>query len=107
MTYVVRTLSRATSDAQQIYDWIQENSPEGALRWWTAFREACRSLSENPERHSVAAEAEHSDADIRQLLFKTRRGRHYRLLYVIDDGEVCVLRVRGPGQPDLTPDELS
>jgi plasmid stabilization system protein ParE len=107
MTYVVRTLSRAAADAQQIYDWIKENSPEGALRWWTAFREASRSLSENPERHSLAAEAELSDTDIRQLLFKTRRGRLYRLLYVIGHGEVHILRVRGPGQPDLTPDELS
>jgi hypothetical protein len=41
------------------------------------------------------------------LLFKTRRGRYYRLVYVIAEDEVHVLRVRGPGQPDLLPDEIS
>jgi plasmid stabilization system protein ParE len=107
MAYTVRTLSRAKNDAQQIYNWIKDRSPEGAIRWWAAFRDACRSLEQSPERNSLAVEAEQSDRDIRQLLFKTRRGRYYRLVCVIAEDEVHVLRVRGPGQPDLTPDELS
>jgi plasmid stabilization system protein ParE len=107
MPYVVRILSRAKFDAQQIYDWIKDRSPEGAVRWWTAFRDACHSLKQNPERQSLAIEAEQTGRDLRQLLFKTRRGRYYRLVYVIAGEEVHVLRVRGPGQPDLTPGELA
>ena len=107
MPYTVRTLSRAKFDAQQIYDWIKERSPEGALRWWTAFRDACHSLKQSPERQSMAIEAEQTGRDLRQLLFKTRRGSYYRLLYIIVGAEVHVLRVRGPGQPDLTTDELA
>jgi toxin ParE1/3/4 len=107
MAFTVRTLSRAKNDAQQIYNWINDRSPEGALRWWTAFRDACRSLEQFPDQNSLAVEAEQSDRDVRQLLFKTRRGRHYRLVYVIAADEVHVLRVRGPGQPDLSSDELS
>lgn len=107
MAYTVRTLSRAKNDAQQIFNWIKDRSPEGAIRWWAAFRDACRSLEQSPERNSLAVEAEQSDRDIRQLLFKARRGRYYRLVYVIAEDEVHVLRVRGPGQPALTPDELA
>jgi plasmid stabilization system protein ParE len=107
MVYTVRTLSRAKSDAQQIFNWIKDRSPEGAIRWWVAFRDACRSLEHSSEQNSLAVEAEQSNRDIRQLLFKTRRGRYYRLVYVIAADEVHVLRVRGPGQPDLTPDELA
>jgi toxin ParE1/3/4 len=107
MLYVVRTLPRAEYDAQQIYDWIKERSPEGALRWWTAFLDACDSLKRMPDRHSLAPETDQSDREIRQLMFKTRRGNYYRALYVIVDAEVRVLRVRGPGQPDLLPDELA
>jgi len=107
MAYTVRTLSRAKDDAQQIFNWIKDRSPEGAFRWWAAFRDACRSLERIPERNSLAVESEQSDREIRQLLFKTRRGRCYRLLYLIVADEVHILRVRGPGQPDLTPDELT
>ena len=106
MAYIVRTLSRANRDSQEIYDWINERSPEGALRWWAAFRDACHALRSNPEHHSLAVEAEQCDRDVRQLLFKTRRGKYYRLLYVVVGSEVHVLRVRGPGQPVLAPDEL-
>jgi plasmid stabilization system protein ParE len=90
----------------KLYNWIQDRSPDGAIRWWAAFRDACRSLEHSPERNSLAVEAEQSDRDIRQLLFKTSRGRYYRLLYVIADDEVHILRVRGPGQPELADDEL-
>jgi plasmid stabilization system protein ParE len=106
MEYTVLTLSRAELDAQRIYDWIKDRSPDGALSWWTAFQVACDSLKQNPERNSIAMEAEWCGRDLRQLLFKTRRGRFYRLVYLIAETEVHVLRVRGPGQPDLMPDEL-
>jgi plasmid stabilization system protein ParE len=107
MPYIVRTLPRAEYDAQQIYNWIVERSPEGAVSWWLAFEAACQRLSQEPTSYELAPEAETCGREIRQILFKTPHGRYYRALYVVVANEVRVVRVRGPGQPDLLPDEVS
>jgi plasmid stabilization system protein ParE len=106
MAFTVRTLPRAEFDAQQIYDWISERSPDGARRWWDAFLVANDNLKHDPVRYSLAPEAQFCNREIRQFLFRTRRGKYFRLLYVIVETEVRIIRVRGPGQPDLSPDEL-
>jgi plasmid stabilization system protein ParE len=106
MGYTIRTLPRAELDAQQIYSWISERAPEGANRWWIAFEDACDRLTRDPFSYALAPEADSTERDIRQILFKTKQGRYYRALYVIVGDEVRLLRVRGPGQPDLLPDEL-
>src|SRR3989304_1939246 len=107
MTFTVRTLPRAEFDAQQIYDWIKEQSPDGARRWWDAFLVACDNLKQDPDRYSLAPEANLCEREIRQFLFRARRGRYSRLFYVIVKAEGPITRGRGPGQPDLMPDELS
>jgi hypothetical protein len=43
---------------------------------------------------------------VHQFFFKTRSGRVYRGLYTIDGEDALILRVRGPGQADVQPDEL-
>jgi len=106
MAFTVRTLSRAELDAQQIYDWINDWSYEGARNWWAAFEEACNSLRQHALAHGLAPEAEESGREIRQILFRTPKGSFYRALYVTVGNEVRILRVRGPGQPDLLADEL-
>jgi plasmid stabilization system protein ParE len=107
MGYAYRILPRAEIDARHIYDWISERSPDGARRWWLAFEDVCKRGARNPFGFSLAPEAELTGRDIRQMLFKTPRGRYYRALYVVVDDEVRIVRVRGPGQPDLSPDELT
>ena len=72
MAFTVRTLPRAEFDAQQIYDWIRERSPEGAQRWWEAFLKACDGLQLAPNRYSLSPEARGCNRDIRQYLFRTR-----------------------------------
>lgn len=104
--FTVRTLPRAEFDAQRIYDCICARSPDGARRWWEAFLVASNSLKQAPNWNSLAPEARLCDREIRQTLFRTRQGRYYRLLYLIVEAEVRIIRVRGPGQPDLMPDEL-
>jgi plasmid stabilization system protein ParE len=106
MPYTVRSLPRAEFDAQQIYDWIRDRSPDGAVQWWQAFLDACERLRHQPTGFSLAPEADLSGRDIRHTLFKTRRGNVYRALFTVADDEVLILRVRGPGQPPLQPDEL-
>ncbi len=46
------------------------------------------------------------EEELRQMLFKTRRGNTYRTLFVIRKFAVHVVAVRGTGQDLVTPDEL-
>lgn len=106
MSFRVRILPRAERDAQQIFHWIEERSPEGASRWWDAFETAVETLAASPSGYGLAPEDELTDHKLQQFLFKTRRGRMYRGLFVVVNDEVRILRVRGPGQPPLETDEL-
>lgn len=47
-----------------------------------------------------------SDFELRQILFKTRRGRVYRAVYFIEVETVFVVRVRGPRQAPIEPDDI-
>ena len=40
MSLRLRILPRAEADAQHIFDFIREWSPQGARAWWTAFEDA-------------------------------------------------------------------
>src|SRR5688572_24380330 len=105
MEYAVSVSERAWSDADRIFEWIAKRSPEGAIKWHLAFDAALVELEINANL-GVAPESADVKAVIRQKLFKTRRGRRYRLLFTVVGEEVHVLRVRGPGQAPLTADDL-
>jgi toxin ParE1/3/4 len=106
MTYSVRVLRRARDDVDAMFQWIHERSPAGAASWHTAWLEAAHSLAENPFQFALAAENEQFDHEVRERFFKTRRGRRYRIVFSIVETEVRILRVRGPGQRPLEPDEV-
>jgi len=109
MTFHVRTLPRAQSDVDSILHWMihERKSPQGAVAWIRAFENATAKLADNPDSHALAPEAKLLGRSIRQFLFKTRRGRTYRGVYIIVADEVQILRVRGPGQPPLQIDEMT
>jgi len=69
------------------------------------FRQLTTSQS-TPYRHGIAPESDRIAMELRQRLFRMRRGRVYRLLFVIAKTEVSVLRVRGPGQAPLAANDL-
>lgn len=102
----LRILSRAQADVDAIYSWLLPRSIQGAQAWYVAFETASENLLFNPAGCALAVENELVDYELRQFLFKTRRGRMYRGLFTIVGNEVRILRVRGPGQRDLTADEL-
>lgn len=102
----LKILSRAEEDAQHIFDYISERSSQGASAWWSAFEDATeRSLAELTE-FGLAPENEPVDSELRQVLFKTPHGRTYRFVFTRVDNELRILRVRGPGQPPLSADEI-
>ncbi len=55
----------------------------------------------------VTHESRKLDLDVRQILFKTKRGRIYRAVIHLAGVDVYILRIRGPGQAPIGPDELA
>ena len=106
MTFRVHELPRAQADIQQIVRWLFQRSMQGAWAWLDAYDELVARLQQHADSFGAAPE-QHSEFDVRQALFKTRRGRVYRALFLLEGSDVYLLRVRGPGQASLQPDELA
>jgi plasmid stabilization system protein ParE len=106
MKYNVKILDRAANDADEIYGWLAKRSPQGAWHWYEAYLAAADSLSQEPARHPLAPELLASTRKVHELHFKTRRGRRYRMLFVIIGAEVRVVSIRGHGQPPVIDSDL-
>ena len=106
MSIEVRVSAQAERDVDVIFDWLAKHSKEGAIRWYQAFLNTLRSLPSRAEGCGIADEAEQLGVDLRQTLFKTRRGNSYRIAFVIRSDAAHVLAVRGTGQDLLTPDDI-
>ena len=106
MTFQVYELRRAQADVRSIAHWLAERSPQGARAWLRAYDDMLQRLEQLASSYGPAHESDDCELDVRQALFKTRRGRVYRALFVIEGQEVYLLRVRGPGQAPVQPDEL-
>ena len=98
MRFVVTALPRAEQDIDEIYVWLRRRSPLGAISWYVSLLQALRELEDRPERLAAAPEARRLGRDVRQMFFKTRRGRRYRILFIVIEREVRVLRVWSPGK---------
>jgi plasmid stabilization system protein ParE len=101
MSRTLRILDRAQADMDAIFNWLAPRSVSGAFAWYLAFRRAVDRIGETPEIHGEAAESRRLGRPLRQALFKTRRGRTYRIVFEVFETEVILLRVRGPGQAPL------
>jgi len=104
--FKVHELRRAQADVSSIARWLAERSPQGSRTWLRAYDEMVRRLEQQADSCGPAYENEDCDLDVRQALFRTRRGRVYRALFYIEDHDVYILRVRGPGQAPVLPGEL-
>ena len=63
-------------------------------------------LADNADAFGEAIEAKDLERPLKQCSFRTRNGRVYRAIYLIEEERVFVLRVRGPGQANLQQDEI-
>lgn len=106
MKYRIRMLRRAHADFASTVAYLYERSPQGAAAWVNAFEKARHRLADYADGCSEADENYRFDIDVKQLLFKTRRGRVYRLIFTIVENEVRILRVRGPGQARVEPEDV-
>ncbi len=107
MKYQVYLLPAAERDLDHILTFLQERSVQGATNWLNAFEEALAELVSNPLRYSTAPENNAFEIELRQILFGTKQGHRYRMVYRIDEERVTVYRLRGKGQAPLNKDDLS
>lgn len=101
MSRVLDIIRRARKDVNRIYNWLELRSPRGALAWYRAFWEEATRITADPEKYARAEESERLQVDIRLALFKTRKGRRYRIIFEFNDTTVRILRVLWPGQRPL------
>ena len=106
MTYRVVTLRRAEADIRSIARWLAKHSQSGAIAWLDAYDGLVEKLRHSASVCGPAAEASDIDLPLKQAFFRTRRGRSYRAIFLIVGDEVRILRVRGPGQDAIEPDEI-
>lgn len=101
MSRSLRIIERARADVDAIFDWLVQRSVRGAVAWYLAFGRAINDIASAPESFSEAAEAAPLGRRLRETVFKTKRGRRYRVVFEVSDAEITILRVRGPGQAPL------
>lgn len=89
-----------------IYAYIARRSPDGAQHWDAALDRAIEQLTGNPNICSRIPERVVCNQEIKQLLFKTKYGNRYRIVFAIEDDLVTILRIRGPGQPPINSSEI-
>jgi plasmid stabilization system protein ParE len=106
MSRTLRIVERARTDVDEIFNWLVHRSVRGAISWYLAFGRAVEKIADSPEIFSEAPESVPLGRPLRQALFKTRRGRIYRIVFELSEAEIVILRVRGPGQPGLRRREL-
>ena len=106
MTFTVRFSAEAEANVHRIHDWIVERSPRGALSWLDALQQARATLENSANSFGLAAEAVLVDEDLRQILFRARRGNPYRALFVIRANVVHIVSIRGTGQELLQPGDI-
>jgi len=106
MSYRVIVIPRAQREIADIHDWLFERSVSGAAAWSAALRVALDRLKTNPMGYAVASENDAAPIEIREFLFKTRRGRTYRGVFSVSEHTVHVLHIRGPGQQMLRPEDF-
>lgn len=107
MNFVVYVTDPAANDAFHIYQWLADRSPRGAASWKTAYRRALVRLQTTAASLGLAPETTEFDEELREMVFKTRSGHRYRLLFVIRGDAVQVARIRGPGQDLLSRDDIN
>lgn len=100
MSFNVVVEQDAEEDLKATAQWIAQYSQDKAVLWYFDATEAIESLENFPARCPLAPESKRFGTEIRHLIF----GRH-RILFMIDDETVYVLRIRHQAQDTLSPEE--
>ncbi len=107
MTYRLVIVDRAERDVAHIFKWLAQSSSQGAAAWYNAYFAAVQQIVCLPEHSGVAVESSRLNVEVREKLFKTRRGLKYRIVFELQHDLIRILRIRGPGQPPLKRRDLN
>ncbi|MBI2825645.1 MAG: type II toxin-antitoxin system RelE/ParE family toxin [Planctomycetia bacterium] len=86
--------------------WSKNRSAEQAVRWYNAFADAIRSLSQNPERCALSFESVAFRFEIRDLVFGVGKRPTHRAVFSIRGNMVVVVAVRHLAQKELQPEDV-
>jgi plasmid stabilization system protein ParE len=101
MAHRVRITPEAEADLRSIGDYIARDSPERARRFIAKLKGVIATLTNFPERHAKAPEAELAGVELRQMTHGL-----YRVLYTVEEDSVTIHGVRHGARRPLRPDEL-
>ncbi len=93
MSFKVVVEKEAEEDLKTAASWIAQHSPDKAVLWYFDATESIESLENFPTRCPLAPESKQFGAEIRHMIF-----HRYRILFIIEDETVYVLRVRHQAQ---------
>jgi plasmid stabilization system protein ParE len=100
MSFRVVVEREAEEDMKAAAQWIAQYSSDKATLWYFDATEAIESLENFPARCPLAPESRKFGAEIRHLIF----GK-YRILFIIEDEIVYVIRIRHQAQNTLSLDD--
>lgn len=102
MQYRVVYTSRAKRDLHAATEYIAARVPETAEKWFDGFVETLAKLKNDPLFFGLAPESKHVEAEIRQVIYRTKSRRSNRALFTVRDQTVFILCIRRPGQKLLS-----
>jgi plasmid stabilization system protein ParE len=104
MAYLVKITSRAERDLAQLYEEINVEHSDAALKWYRGLKEAILSLEEQPNRCPVTRKKD----ELRHLLYG-HKPNVYRVIYRVLDRQkyVGVLHIRHGARRRLKPSDLA
>jgi plasmid stabilization system protein ParE len=107
MKFNAQLLWQAERDVDHILAWLSARSSAGAAAWLRKWDHTFAALESTAQQHGLAPESEGVTLEVRQVLFRTRRGHDYRALYTIQGNDVFVMHIRAPGQDLVSPEQLT
>ena len=104
MAYLVKITPRAERDLTYLFQQINTEQSEAALKWYRDFKTAILSLREEPNRCPVALEK----GGLRHLLYG-HKPHIYRVIYRILERQKCVevLHIRHGARRKLKESDLA
>jgi plasmid stabilization system protein ParE len=98
----VQIADPAKVDVQEAFSWWSENrSADQAALWYRQITEAIATLQVLPDRCPLVPESALSMSGVRQLLFGVGSHPTHRIIFVIEDDIVTILRVRHHARDEM------
>jgi len=98
MSFHVVTLRAAQREYEEMLHYIAHRSKQGAVARANTFDMALSRIEAAADSFPLAVENGYVEFEVREALFRTRRGLVYRILFTIRQDSAFILHVRGPEQ---------